>query len=79
MHNLLNFFFSKFSPWLSYFVLNYVQKVGVPSEVAFLLEEICRENNTTRCSSEIGADPELDEFMVPYEKNKNNYLIKIHH
>lgn len=32
--------------------------------MASLLEEICRENNTTRCSSEIGADPELDEFMV---------------
>lgn len=60
-------------------MLNYVQKVGVPSEVAFLLEEICRENSTTRCSSEIGADPELDEFMVVYEKNQNNYLIKIHH
>lgn len=49
------------------------QKIGVPSEVAFLLEEICRENNTTRCSSEIGADPELDEFMESYSEVLRRY------
>ncbi|KAE8675446.1 RNA polymerase II-associated protein 3-like [Hibiscus syriacus] len=40
------------------------QKVGAPPEVASLLEEIGRENHTTSGCSEIGADPELDEFMV---------------
>lgn len=33
--------------------------------MASLLEEMGRENfSTTRSRSEIGADPELDEFMV---------------
>lgn len=32
--------------------------------MASLLEEICRENHLLNTCSEIGADPELDEFMV---------------
>ncbi|KAI0511548.1 hypothetical protein KFK09_012178 [Dendrobium nobile] len=45
-------------------------KVGAPPEMATLLEDIARERSTGRyCGSvgeagEIGADPELDEFMV---------------
>ncbi|XVE89559.1 hypothetical protein DITRI_Ditri20bG0005800 [Diplodiscus trichospermus] len=42
------------------------QKVGAPPEVASLLEEIGRENHHTGACSEIGADPELDEFMESY-------------
>ncbi|XP_044479764.1 homeobox protein knotted-1-like 1 isoform X1 [Mangifera indica] len=43
------------------------QKVGAPPEMASLLEEMGRENfSTTRSRSEIGADPELDEFMESY-------------
>ncbi|XP_031259676.1 homeobox protein knotted-1-like 1 isoform X1 [Pistacia vera] len=43
------------------------QKVGAPPETASLLEEMGRENfSTTRSCSEIGADPELDEFMESY-------------
>lgn len=32
--------------------------------MASLFEEICRENHLLRTCGEIGADPELDEFMV---------------
>ncbi|KAK8589187.1 hypothetical protein V6N13_088053 [Hibiscus sabdariffa] len=42
------------------------QKVGVPPEVASLLEEIGRQSHTISGCSEIGADPELDEFMESY-------------
>ncbi|XVE63125.1 hypothetical protein DITRI_Ditri06bG0174800 [Diplodiscus trichospermus] len=42
------------------------QKVGAPPEMASLLEEIGRENHPTSGCSEIGADPELDEFMESY-------------
>ncbi|KAK8633545.1 hypothetical protein V6N13_014390 [Hibiscus sabdariffa] len=42
------------------------QKVGAPPEVASLLEEIGRGNHTTSGCSEMGADPELDEFMESY-------------
>lgn len=44
------------------------QKVGVPPEMAMLLEEIGRENQPTSgtTTTEIGADPELDEFMESY-------------
>lgn len=43
-------------------------QVGAPPEIARLLEEIRRENDL--CKSDVvstcfGADPELDEFMVP--------------
>ncbi|PKU78572.1 homeobox protein knotted-1-like 1 [Dendrobium catenatum] len=47
-------------------------KVGAPPEMATLLEDIARERSTGRyCGSvgevgEIGADPELDEFMDSY-------------
>ncbi|XP_048323778.2 homeobox protein knotted-1-like 1 [Ziziphus jujuba] len=42
------------------------QKVGAPPETATLLEEISRENHPLSCCSEIGVDPELDEFMESY-------------
>ncbi|KZV25835.1 homeobox protein knotted-1-like 1 [Dorcoceras hygrometricum] len=43
------------------------RKVGAPPEMVSLLEEISRENYPlSSCSSEIGADPELDEFMRSY-------------
>ncbi|KAB2071381.1 hypothetical protein ES319_A08G217900v1 [Gossypium barbadense] len=43
------------------------RKVGAPPELASLLEEIGRENHhpISGCS-EIGADPELDDFMESY-------------
>ncbi|KAK4491351.1 hypothetical protein RD792_002087 [Penstemon davidsonii] len=41
-------------------------KVGAPEEMALLLEEISRENRHISTCSEIGADPELDEFMKSY-------------
>jgi hypothetical protein len=39
-------------------------KVGVPSEVASLLEEIGRESHHNNTLREIGDDPDLDHFMV---------------
>ena len=42
-------------------------KVGAPPEIASLLDEIRRENDVYKhdhVNSCIGADPELDEFMV---------------
>ncbi|KAJ0989024.1 hypothetical protein J5N97_007380 [Dioscorea zingiberensis] len=45
------------------------QKVGAPPEIASLLDEIRRENESSRrggVSSVVGADPELDEFMETY-------------
>ncbi|TYI46887.1 hypothetical protein E1A91_D13G135400v1 [Gossypium mustelinum] len=42
------------------------QKVGAPPKLASLLEEIGRENRSVNVCSEIGADPELDEFMESY-------------
>ncbi|CAN4108906.1 unnamed protein product [Withania somnifera] len=44
------------------------RKVGAPQEMASVLEEISKENNLiTSChSTEIGTDPELDEFMESY-------------
>ncbi|XP_020085717.1 homeobox protein knotted-1-like 1 [Ananas comosus] len=45
------------------------RKVGAPLEVATLLEEIGRERSSSAAScdgGEIGADPELDEFMDSY-------------
>uniref|UniRef100_A0A0A0LQM1 Homeobox protein knotted-1-like 6 n=1 Tax=Cucumis sativus TaxID=3659 RepID=A0A0A0LQM1_CUCSA len=45
------------------------QKVGAPPEVACLLEEIRRENDSQEqngISTCFGADPELDEFMEAY-------------
>ncbi|KAF5183884.1 Homeobox protein knotted-1-like [Thalictrum thalictroides] len=46
------------------------QKIGAPPEVASLLEEISRESRPSNSSfsSEIGDDPELDEFMESYCK-----------
>ncbi|KAL5996398.1 hypothetical protein ACLOJK_026476 [Asimina triloba] len=41
-------------------------KVGAPPEIAMLLEEIGRENLPVGVCGEIGADPELDEFMDSY-------------
>ncbi|RVW39138.1 Homeobox protein knotted-1-like 1 [Vitis vinifera] len=41
------------------------RKVGAPPEMASLLEEIGRESQPMNSrSGEIGADPELDEFMI---------------
>ncbi|CAA7388982.1 unnamed protein product [Spirodela intermedia] len=42
------------------------RKVGAPPEVASLLEEIRRDNYPIAACSEVGADPELDEFMESY-------------
>ncbi|KAI4342907.1 hypothetical protein MLD38_027471 [Melastoma candidum] len=46
----------------------YIQchKVGSPPEIASLLEEIGRHNSVAGNCSDLGADPELDEFMVSY-------------
>ncbi|PIA61103.1 hypothetical protein AQUCO_00300549v1 [Aquilegia coerulea] len=46
------------------------QKIGAPPEVASLFEEISRESRPSSNSfnSEIGDDPELDEFMESYCK-----------
>ncbi|KAF9604578.1 hypothetical protein IFM89_008022 [Coptis chinensis] len=45
------------------------QKIGAPPEMASLLEEIGKENRPSgSCSTEIGDDPELDEFMESYCK-----------
>lgn len=45
------------------------QKVGAPPETASLLEEIRREKHTFGgCGSQIGADPELDNFMESYRQ-----------
>ncbi|KAK6915670.1 KNOX2 [Dillenia turbinata] len=41
-------------------------KVGAPPEVASLFEEIGKENRPISCRGEIGADPELDDFMESY-------------
>jgi hypothetical protein len=43
-------------------------QVGAPPEIATLLDEIRRENDICKrdvVSTYLGADPELDEFMVP--------------
>lgn len=44
------------------------RKVGAPQQMASVLEEISKENNLIpSChSTEIGTDPELDEFMESY-------------
>lgn len=45
------------------------QKVGAPPEIAYVLDEILRENDIsgrTAMSICLGADPELDEFMETY-------------
>ncbi|CAL9078676.1 unnamed protein product, partial [Musa textilis] len=42
------------------------RKVGAPPEVAQLLEEIGSEGHSSTGGGEIGADPELDEFMESY-------------
>ncbi|XP_008781110.1 homeobox protein knotted-1-like 1 [Phoenix dactylifera] len=42
------------------------RKVGAPPEMASLLEEIGRERYASAGCGEIGADPELDEFMESY-------------
>ncbi|OMP09380.1 hypothetical protein COLO4_05551 [Corchorus olitorius] len=45
---------------------HHTDHVGAPPELASLLEEIGRENLPIRGCSELGADPELDEFMESY-------------
>ncbi|KAF5726736.1 KNOTTED1-like homeobox6 [Tripterygium wilfordii] len=52
------------------------QKVGAPPEIAFLLDEIRRENDLCKqdiASTCLGADPELDEFMETYCKILTKY------
>ncbi|KAG7030118.1 Homeobox protein knotted-1-like 1, partial [Cucurbita argyrosperma subsp. argyrosperma] len=44
------------------------QKVGAPPQVASLLEEIGRENHPSRSCIELGADPQLDNFMNELSK-----------
>lgn len=44
------------------------QKIGAPPEMASLLEEIGRKSGASSSGSEIGDDPELDEFMETYCK-----------
>nr|DAD26612.1 TPA_asm: hypothetical protein HUJ06_028080 [Nelumbo nucifera] len=47
------------------------RKVGVPPKLASLLEEIGRESYPSGgYSTEIGMDPELDEFMVTVAEEK---------
>lgn len=46
----------------------FVLQVGAPPEIVSFLDEIQRENdlcNRDAISTFLGADPELDEFMVP--------------
>ena len=50
-------------------------KVGAPPEVATLLEEIGRERYSSMGGGEIGADPELDEFMVTWRTPTSCYII----
>lgn len=52
-------------------------KVGAPQEMTSILDEISKENNlisSSRHSSEIGADPELDEFMVINKKLNPHHI-----
>lgn len=42
------------------------QKVGAPTELASLLEEIGRESHQNNAFREIGDDPDLDHFMESY-------------
>ncbi|PPD83367.1 hypothetical protein GOBAR_DD19691 [Gossypium barbadense] len=51
----------------------YPNLVGAPPELASLLEEIGRESHTISGCSEIGADPELDEFMESYYEVLHRY------
>ncbi|KAJ6748533.1 HOMEOBOX PROTEIN TRANSCRIPTION FACTORS [Salix purpurea] len=49
------------------------QKVGAPPEMAYLLDEIRLANDVSKGSNDtvascLGADPELDEFMVSFSK-----------
>lgn len=39
-------------------------QVGAPQEMASLLEEISKESHPVMTPGEIGADRELDQFMV---------------
>ncbi|KAM1442634.1 hypothetical protein FF1_010271 [Malus domestica] len=49
------------------------QKVGAPAEMKNLLEEIGRVSHPMSTCSEIGADPELDEFMESYIEVLHRY------
>lgn len=49
------------------------RKVGAPPEMASLLEEISKENHPINSRSDIGADPELDEFMESYSEVLHRY------
>lgn len=49
---------------VTFFNVDVFFKVGAPPQVASLLEEIGRENHPSRSSIELGADPQLDNFMV---------------
>ncbi|XAR52685.1 hypothetical protein NMG60_11020877 [Bertholletia excelsa] len=42
------------------------QKVGAPAEMASLLDDINKESHPIGGRTEIGTDPELDEFMESY-------------
>ncbi|OMO78294.1 homeobox knotted-1-like protein [Corchorus capsularis] len=45
------------------------QKVGAPPEIASILDEILKENDVNKrdiVPTCLGADPELDEFMVSF-------------
>jgi len=48
-------------------------KVGAPTELASLLEEIGRESHQNNAFREIGDDPDLDHFMVYIY-----FLLKLH-
>ncbi|KAB1202105.1 Homeobox protein knotted-1-like 1 [Morella rubra] len=49
------------------------QKVGAPRETSSFLEEISREHYLLNACFEIGANPELDEFMEAYCKALYRY------
>ncbi|KAF7838314.1 homeobox protein knotted-1-like 6 [Senna tora] len=53
------------------------QKVGAPPEIAKLLDEIGRENgDLCQRSACLGADPELDEFMVSFLENSQFFRVQ---
>lgn len=55
-------------------------KVGTPQEMASILEEISKENHliSSGHNTEIGTDPELDEFMVKTPQRKTHQHTHTH-
>lgn len=55
-------------PLYPYLLSAYIQcrKVGAPPEMAWVLDQISKEGHTIGSTTQIEADPELDEFMESY-------------